>query len=94
MNDVSVVEVSHEDEADEGEDEGAELFPVGRPLRRVEQRPHQMIDPQDQEEREVRWGQVEDEALLVGGWNEMGQIRIMVAASFGSMSKLVRYSKV
>ena len=54
MNDVSVVEVSHEDETDEGEDEGAELFPVGRPLRCVEQRPHQMIDPQDQQEREVR----------------------------------------
>ena len=54
MNDVSVVEVSHEDEADEGEDEGGQLLPVGRPLRDVEHGPHQMIDLEDEQEREVR----------------------------------------
>jgi len=39
VNDVPVVEVSHEDETDEGEGEGEELLAVGQLLRGVEERP-------------------------------------------------------
>ena len=65
MNDVPVVEVSHEHETDEGEGEGEELLAVGQLLRGVEERPEQVINLEDEEEWHVGRRQVENEALLV-----------------------------
>ena len=50
MNDVPVVEVSHEHETDEGEGEGEELLAVGQLLRGVEERPEQVINLEYEEE--------------------------------------------
>ena len=67
MHDVAVVEVGHEEEAGEGEEEGRALLVVGVPLLLVEVRPDHVVDLQRQQEREVRRGEVQDEALLVDG---------------------------
>ena len=65
MNDVSVVEVSHEDQAYEGKDKREELLPVRVSLWTIKHRPYDVVDLEHDEEGRVRRGQVEDEPLLV-----------------------------
>ena len=67
MDDVSVVEVCHEHQADCGEYEAGQL-PVEAPLLEVvELGPDEPVDHQRQEEGHVRGGQVQQETLLVDG---------------------------
>ena len=68
MANVSVVEVGHERDADDGECECGELLEVGPPLVLVQVRPDHVVDDQGEEEGGVRGGEVQDEALLVDGW--------------------------
>ena len=65
MNDVSVIEVGHEAEAECREEEGGQLLIVGAPLVGVEVAPHQVIDLERQQEGGVRRRQVHQEALFM-----------------------------
>ena len=70
MDDVPVVEIGHEDNAHEGEDEDEKLLVVGRPLLWVEKRPDHMVNLQYDEKRDMRRAQVQYEAFLMGGCKE------------------------
>lgn len=66
MDDVSVVEVSHKTDANNGEDKNEKLFVVRPSLTFIEMRPNQVVDFQYDKEGEVRRGQVQDEPLFMG----------------------------
>ena len=54
MNDVSIIKVSHETDADEGEHKDEEFLVVRPPLLVIEERPNQVVDAQNGQERKVR----------------------------------------
>jgi hypothetical protein len=53
MNDVSVVEVSHEHETNKGEGKSEEFLSIGVLLRVVQHRPQNVIDLEDQQKGHV-----------------------------------------
>ena len=59
MDDVSIVEVAHEADADKGEHKDEEFLVIRPTLLFIEERPDHMVDPEDNEEWEVRWRQVQ-----------------------------------
>ena len=50
MDDVSIVEVAHEADADKGEHKDEEFLVIRPTLLFIEERPDHMVDPEDNEE--------------------------------------------
>jgi len=67
MSDVSIVEVAHKADADKGEHKNEEFLVIRPTLLFVEERPDHVVDPENYEEWEVRWRQVQYEPLFMSG---------------------------
>ena len=70
MSDVSIVEVAHKADADKGEHKNEEFLVIRPTLLFVEERPDHVVDPENYEEWEVRWRQVQYEPLFMSGWKD------------------------